>query len=79
MPPSRASRDEIIRFLDEHLEAPAQADFCPNGIQVEGAEEVSRVVTGVTACMELFELPNCETRCDNFNSLKATIRQTCLS
>lgn len=50
-----ASRDEIVAFLDQHLEAPGQADFCPNGVQVEGAAEVTKVVTGVTACMELFE------------------------
>jgi dinuclear metal center YbgI/SA1388 family protein len=50
-----ASRDEIIAYLDELLEIAAFADYGPNGLQVPGAEEVSTVVTGVTAQRELFE------------------------
>jgi dinuclear metal center YbgI/SA1388 family protein len=50
-----AHRDEIIAFLDELLEISAFSDYGPNGLQVPGAEEVSRVVTGVSAQLELFE------------------------
>jgi dinuclear metal center YbgI/SA1388 family protein len=39
----------IIRRLDELLTPSAFDDLGPNGLQVPGAEEVSRVVTGVTA------------------------------
>lgn len=50
-----ASLTDLIAHLDAFLEAPQQPDFCPNGLQVQGAPEVSRVVTGVTACRELIE------------------------
>jgi dinuclear metal center YbgI/SA1388 family protein len=30
-------------------------DYCPNGLQVEGREEVQTIVTGVTGCVELFQ------------------------
>jgi dinuclear metal center YbgI/SA1388 family protein len=50
-----ASRDEIIAFLDDLLDAPSFDDYGPNGLQVVGAEEVSTLVTGVSAHLELFE------------------------
>jgi dinuclear metal center YbgI/SA1388 family protein len=50
-----ATRDEIISWCDELLEAGAFADYTPNGLQVPGAEEVSRVATGVTPNLELLE------------------------
>jgi putative NIF3 family GTP cyclohydrolase 1 type 2 len=50
-----AARDEIIAFLDDLLDAPAFEDYGPNGLQVVGAAEVSTVVTGVSAHLELFE------------------------
>jgi dinuclear metal center YbgI/SA1388 family protein len=49
-----AERDQIIAFLDDLL-APAEfEDYGPNGLQVPGAQEVSVVVTGVSAHLELF-------------------------
>ena len=50
-----ARRDEIIAHLDELLEIGSFTDYGPNGLQVPGAEEVSLVVTGVSAQRELFE------------------------
>ena len=50
-----ARRDEIIAHLDELLEIDAFSDYGPNGLQVPGAEEVSLVVTGVSAQRELFQ------------------------
>ena len=50
-----ASRKEIIGFLDDLLEINAFSDYGPNGLQVPGATEVTRVVTGVSAQVELFE------------------------
>jgi dinuclear metal center YbgI/SA1388 family protein len=50
-----AQRDEIIAFLDELLDIAAFSDYGPNGLQVPGAEEVSLVVSGVSAQRELFE------------------------
>jgi dinuclear metal center YbgI/SA1388 family protein len=48
-------RDELIAFLDHLLESPGRPDYGPNGLQVPGAEEVERVVTGVSAHRDLFE------------------------
>jgi len=50
-----AQRDEIIAYLDDLLEIEEFPDYGPNGLQVPGAAEVSRVVTGVSAQRELFE------------------------
>ena len=50
-----ASRDEMIAFLDELLESAQFSDYGPNGLQVPGSPEVSLVVTGVSAHLELFE------------------------
>jgi dinuclear metal center YbgI/SA1388 family protein len=50
-----AQRNEIIAYLDDLLEIEAFTDYGPNGLQVPGATEVSRVVTGVSAQRELFE------------------------
>lgn len=51
---SVVSRTELLRYLDEYLDA-AGADFGPNGLQVEGRAQIKKVVTGVSACRELFE------------------------
>ncbi|MEA4862888.1 MAG: Nif3-like dinuclear metal center hexameric protein [Victivallaceae bacterium] len=49
-------RDELTRFLDSALDIAAYAgDVSNNGLQVEGADEVDRVVFGVDASLELFE------------------------
>jgi len=48
-------RDELVRYLDAYLETDKGGDYGPNGLQVEGREEVYKVVTGVSACEELFE------------------------
>ncbi len=50
-----ASRDEIVAFLDDHLDAEGYPDALPIGLQVVGAPEVRRVATGVSASLELFE------------------------
>jgi len=53
-PPRRVDRDELVRYLDRFLEASVGLDYCPNGLQVEGRPEISKIVTGVSACLELF-------------------------
>jgi dinuclear metal center YbgI/SA1388 family protein len=50
-----AERDEILAYLDHYLAAGEFHDYGPQGLQVEGAPEVDTVVTGVSACAELFE------------------------
>src|SRR6185436_9791252 len=44
----------LAAYLEEYLEASRGRDFGPNGLQVEGRPEVRKVVTGVSACEELF-------------------------
>jgi dinuclear metal center YbgI/SA1388 family protein len=55
-----ADRDAILAHLDELLDAPAFQDYGPNGLQVPGAAEVTTVVTGVSAGLELFERARAE-------------------
>lgn len=50
-----ADRDTIIAFCDELLACDSFQDYCPNGLQVPGAEEVETIVSGVSAHLELFE------------------------
>lgn len=45
----------IAAFTDHLLSSPAISDAAVNGIQIRGREEVQRLVTGVSACMELFQ------------------------
>jgi dinuclear metal center YbgI/SA1388 family protein len=44
-----ASRDAIIAFCDDLLEVSGFGDWCPNGLQVPGADEVGKVATAVSA------------------------------
>jgi len=46
---------DVVAFLDTTLEIGGFRDYGPNGLQVEGSQEVDVVVTGVSASMELFE------------------------
>ena len=52
--PRAVDRDDLVRFLDTLLSAGEGDDYCPNGLQVEGAKDIRRLVTGVSACQELF-------------------------
>ncbi len=49
-----AGRDQIVAFCNSHLEAAEYPDHLPVGLQVPGAEEVTLIVSGVTASLELF-------------------------
>jgi dinuclear metal center YbgI/SA1388 family protein len=46
---------DIIAFLDELLDVDGFPDLGPNGLQVPGAQEVTTVLTGVSAQRALFE------------------------
>lgn len=48
-------RHEFITLIDDLLLPNAINDYCPNGLQVEGAEEISKVITGVTASQALID------------------------
>ena len=46
-------RTELETYLNQYLEVARFHDYCPNGLQVEGRAEVSTIVTGVTASLDL--------------------------
>ena len=50
-----ALRDEIVRYADELLQVERFPEFGSPGLQVVGAEEVTKLVCGVSASRELFE------------------------
>ncbi|MCC6074692.1 Nif3-like dinuclear metal center hexameric protein [Pseudomonas sp. GCM10022188] len=45
----------LVGELDRYLDAARIADYCPNGLQVEGRGEVRRIVSGVTASQALLD------------------------
>ncbi|MBE0615571.1 MAG: Nif3-like dinuclear metal center hexameric protein [Burkholderiales bacterium] len=48
-------REELNRYLDGLLEISRYQDYCPNGLQVEGRGTIRRVVSGVTASLDLIQ------------------------
>ncbi|CBL44229.1 Protein of unknown function DUF34 [gamma proteobacterium HdN1] len=46
-------RAELEGELRRLLEPEQFKDYCPNGLQVEGRDEIEKIVTGVTACRDL--------------------------
>ena len=50
-----AHRDEIVRFANELLEVERFTEYGRSGLQVLGADEVTKVACGVSASLELFE------------------------
>jgi len=50
-----ASLTDIVARLDSLLDPGSFDDLGPNGLQVPGAEQVTKIATGVTAQLELFE------------------------
>jgi dinuclear metal center YbgI/SA1388 family protein len=50
-----AHRKDIVRHLDQTLDAARFKDYGPNGLQVEGREAVQRLVCGVTASEALID------------------------
>lgn len=49
------SRQQIESELTSLLQPERFRDYCPNGLQVEGVNKMSRLVTGVTASQALIE------------------------
>jgi dinuclear metal center YbgI/SA1388 family protein len=55
MPSPTVPLSELAGYLAEYLDVASMPDYGPNGVQVEGRAEVGKIVTGVSACLELFE------------------------
>lgn len=47
--------DVIVDYCNTLLRVNEFSDYCPNGLQVEGRSEVSRIISGVTACQALID------------------------
>lgn len=48
-------RREFNQLLNDILKPHLIKDFCPNGLQVEGKNEIKKIVTGVTASQALID------------------------
>ncbi|MEA1990524.1 MAG: Nif3-like dinuclear metal center hexameric protein [Pseudomonadota bacterium] len=48
-------RTELESYLKTFLNIDAYKDYAPNGLQVEGKNEIQKIVTGVTACQALID------------------------
>ena len=46
---------ELVSYLDSLLKPKLVKDYCPNGLQVEGSDRISKIVTGVTASEALID------------------------
>ncbi|MEE9326434.1 MAG: Nif3-like dinuclear metal center hexameric protein [Cocleimonas sp.] len=46
---------DLTDYIDELLNVDDFKDYAPNGLQVEGEEEISKIITGVTATHALIE------------------------
>lgn len=47
--------NDLNNYLNVLLQPERFSDYCPNGLQVEGKQEINSIVTGVTASMALLE------------------------
>lgn len=48
-------RSELLAHLDELLQPGYFSDYGPNGLQVEGAPEIQKIITGVSICEPLID------------------------
>ncbi len=49
------SRKELDNYCNKYLNVDAFKDYCPNGLQIEGAENITNIVSGVSANLALIE------------------------
>ena len=48
-------RATLLAYLDNYLKTSQFRDYAPNGLQVEGRQEIKKIVSGVTACQALLD------------------------
>lgn len=49
------NRDELAQYLNSQLDPTMMADYCPNGLQLEGKPQIAKILTGVTASQALLD------------------------
>lgn len=52
---STVSRNELMNYLTGLLSPASFKDYCENGLQVEGIDQIGTLVSGVTACQALLD------------------------
>ncbi|HEY3299487.1 MAG TPA: Nif3-like dinuclear metal center hexameric protein [Methylophilaceae bacterium] len=52
--------NQLLDYTRQLLQVERFRDYCPNGLQVQGKEEVQKIVSGVTASMALLEAARAE-------------------
>ncbi len=48
-------RNELENYLNQLLKPELVKDFCPNGLQIQGSDNIDKIVTGVTATQDLID------------------------
>jgi dinuclear metal center YbgI/SA1388 family protein len=48
--------NDFERYLNQLLKPEQIKDYAPNGLQIEGSEEITKIVTGITASKALIDL-----------------------
>jgi len=49
------NRKELNNYCQDYLNVTAFEDYCPNGLQVEGVDNINKIVSGVSANLALIE------------------------
>lgn len=49
------NNDILLNYLDRMLDPQSFNDYCPNGLQIEGKQEIKKIVTAVTASKNIIE------------------------
>jgi dinuclear metal center YbgI/SA1388 family protein len=47
------NRNKIVKFCEDYLEVKKFPDYCVDGLQVEGADKVEKIITGVSLSIKL--------------------------
>jgi dinuclear metal center YbgI/SA1388 family protein len=55
MTQAQISLSTLVQLLNTELASTTIKDYCPNGLQVEGKNQIKKVVIGVTACQKLLD------------------------
>ncbi len=50
-----AQLNSIVEYCNGLLRIDEFSDYCPNGLQIEGRQQIKRLICGVTACQDLIE------------------------
>ena len=48
-------RDKIVKFCEDYLKVKDFEDYCVNGLQIEGKEDIKQIVTGVSFSEKLIK------------------------